>query len=77
MVVTVPARSRSAFRYLADRGQFFDDPDADLYEDNGYGGTHVVVTVDATTNGAAARRGHPTPTPVTSGPRAGRSGPRG
>ncbi len=31
------------FRYLADAGEFFDDPDAYAFEDNGQGGTHSVV----------------------------------
>lgn len=34
---------RHAFRYLAEGGAFFDDPDAEL-EPNGYGGTHSLVT---------------------------------
>lgn len=42
-VVTLPPGSRAAFRYLAEGGHFFDDPEADGYEDNGYGGTHGVV----------------------------------
>jgi 1,4-alpha-glucan branching enzyme len=35
------------FRYLASDGAFFDDPEADALEANGYGGTHSVVVVDA------------------------------
>lgn len=45
-VVTLPAGTRHAFRYLADGGDFFDDPEADGYEDNGYGGTHSVIVLD-------------------------------
>ena len=37
---------RYAFRYLADGGMFFDDPDSTI-ESNGYGGTHSVVEVVA------------------------------
>jgi len=32
-----------AFRYLADGGEFYDDPAADRLEPNGYGQTHGVV----------------------------------
>jgi hypothetical protein len=35
-----------AFRYLAEGGRFFDDPDADSYADNGYGETHGVLDID-------------------------------
>jgi hypothetical protein len=31
------------FRYLADGGEFYDDPGADAVEHNGMGGTHTVV----------------------------------
>lgn len=34
-----------AFRYLAEDGMFFDDPDADAVEPNGYGDTHSVLVV--------------------------------
>ena len=34
-----------AFRYLADGGLFFDDPDADEFESNSHGGTHGLVRV--------------------------------
>ena len=33
------------FRYLAADGAFFDDPEADGFEPNGYGGTHSLVVV--------------------------------
>ena len=49
VVVTLPPGSRHAFRYLADGGEFFDDPEADGFEDNGYGGTHGVVVLDIPT----------------------------
>lgn len=47
VVVTLPPGSRHAFRYLAEGGHFFDDPDADGYEANGYGDVHGVLVVDA------------------------------
>jgi 1,4-alpha-glucan branching enzyme len=31
------------FRYLAEGGDFFDEPDADAIVPNGFGGTHSVV----------------------------------
>lgn len=34
-----------AFRYLGGDGCFFDDPDADAVEPNGYGDTHSVLVV--------------------------------
>lgn len=54
-VVTLPAGTRHAFRYLADGGHFFDDPEADGYEDNGYGGTHGVIVLDIPPRKAPAR----------------------
>jgi hypothetical protein len=33
------------FRYLAESTGFFDDPDADRIEPNGYGDTHSVLSV--------------------------------
>lgn len=56
VVVTLPPGSRHAFRYLAEGGQFFDDPEADGYEDNGYGGTHGVVVLDIPTAAPAVAR---------------------
>jgi 1,4-alpha-glucan branching enzyme len=45
-VATVPLAPGSyAFRYLAEGGRFFDDPQADSFADNGYGETHGVVDV--------------------------------
>jgi Glycogen recognition site of AMP-activated protein kinase len=38
---------RHYFRYLADGGDFFDDPDADTIEANGYGDTHSVIDIAA------------------------------
>ena len=55
-VVTVPPGGRHAFRYLAEGGHFFDDAQADGYEDNGYGGTHGVVVLETVRRtGPAAR----------------------
>lgn len=33
------------FRYLRDGGEFFDDPDADAVEPNGYGEMHSVLVI--------------------------------
>lgn len=38
-----PPGSRTTFRYLEDGGRFFDDPDADALEDNGWGASHGVL----------------------------------
>jgi predicted flap endonuclease-1-like 5' DNA nuclease len=39
---------RYAFRYLADGGRFFDDPEADFLESNGLGDSHGVLEIDLT-----------------------------
>ncbi len=39
---------RYAFRYLADGGRFFDDPEADYLEANGLGDSHGVIEIDLT-----------------------------
>lgn len=44
VVVDLPPGSY-AFRYLASDGVFFDDPDADLLEANGFGDTHSRLLV--------------------------------
>lgn len=41
--VLVPAGTAVRFRYLAEGGEFYDDPHAHQ-EPNGFGGTHSVVT---------------------------------
>lgn len=41
--ITVPSGNVVRFRYLGGDGRFFDDPDADHTEPNGYGETHAVV----------------------------------
>ena len=43
VTVSVPAGTVTCFRYLADGGEFFDDPTADRIEANGYGQTHGVL----------------------------------
>jgi 1,4-alpha-glucan branching enzyme len=45
VTVSVPADTVTSFRYLADAGEFFDDPVADRHEPNGYGQTHSVLDV--------------------------------
>ena len=42
--VSFPAGSTATFRYLSDGGEFCDDPDGDIV-DNGWGGTHTVVSI--------------------------------
>ena len=58
--VVLPPGTRTCFRYLEDGGRFFDDPDADAFEDNGWGATHGVLSVPAelpvaTTSGRARK----------------------
>ena len=43
--MVVPSGSAIRFRYLDDAGHFFDDPDGDGLEPNGYGQSHTVVAV--------------------------------
>ena len=43
VAVTLPARSRFAFRYLDDAGRWHDDDSADAFEPNGVGGVNSVV----------------------------------
>lgn len=43
VAVIVPKGTEIRFRYLADGGVFYDDPDADHLEANGYGSQHGVV----------------------------------
>jgi hypothetical protein len=57
-----------AFRYLADGGRFFDDPDADRYEDNGRGETHGVLVLPATAKKAAAKKAPAKKAPVKKPP---------
>jgi len=47
VALTVPTGTSLRFRYLADGGEFYDDPHADLIEPNGLGSTHCVVTASA------------------------------
>jgi hypothetical protein len=68
VVVTLPPGSRHAFRYLADGGHFFDDEHADLIEDNGYGGTHGVLVLDAPHAPARRTASRPATRGRTAGP---------
>lgn len=43
VAMVLPAGARIRFRYLDAHGRFFDDPDGDALEPNGYGGTHTVL----------------------------------
>ena len=43
VTVSVPADTVTSFRYLADGGEFFDDPNADHIEPNGLGQTHGIL----------------------------------
>ena len=43
VTVSLPANTVACFRYLALNGEFYDDPDADRLEPNGYGQTHSVL----------------------------------
>jgi hypothetical protein len=43
--IELPSGQCYPFRYLADGGVFFDEPEADAIEPNGYGDTHSLVTV--------------------------------
>ena len=74
--VMLPPGSRHAFRYLADGGHFFDDPEADGFEDNGYGGTHGVLVLDApahrVANVAKPTKAAPAPAPARNGTKASR-----
>ncbi len=44
VAVAVPTGTTVCFRYLADGGEFYDDPHADSSESNGMGGSHCIVT---------------------------------
>jgi 1,4-alpha-glucan branching enzyme len=45
VAVMLPPGTCARFRYLAASGQFFDDPDGDGVEPNGYGDTHTLLAV--------------------------------
>ena len=45
IAVELPPGESIRFRYLDAAGNFFDDPDADGYEPNGFGQTHAVLNV--------------------------------
>ena len=42
--VTIPPGHVVKFRYATSGGEFFDDPEADSFEPNGFGQTHAVLT---------------------------------
>ena len=48
VAVSLPAGGSVRFRYLADGGEFYDDPHADVMEPNNMGGSHCVVAADTT-----------------------------
>jgi 1,4-alpha-glucan branching enzyme len=54
VTVSVPADTVTCFRYLADGGEFYDDPAADRHEPNGYGQSHGVL--DASLRSDALRQ---------------------
>jgi 1,4-alpha-glucan branching enzyme len=41
--VTIPPGQVVKFRYATADGDYFDDPDADAHEPNGFGQTHAVI----------------------------------
>ena len=41
--IAVPLDAQFRFRYLADGGRWFDDPDADWYEPDQFGDQHGVI----------------------------------
>lgn len=49
IAVIVPTGASVCFRYLADGGEFYDDPHADFTESNGMDGSHCVVTTGPAT----------------------------
>jgi hypothetical protein len=77
VAVVLAAGTRTCFRYLEDGGRFFDDPDADAFEDNGWGATHGVVEIPApvATAAASAPSAPAPPKPATAKP-ARRGAPR-
>ncbi len=45
VAVELPEGATTRFRYLTEDGDYFDDPDGDGVEPNGYGETHTVLLV--------------------------------
>ena len=45
VAVELPRGGATRFRYLTCDGRFFDDPDGDTFEPNGFGDTHTVLLV--------------------------------
>jgi hypothetical protein len=52
--VLMDAGAVVSFRYLAEGGHFFDDADADRFDDNGYGSTHSVIVLPSPKKAAPA-----------------------
>lgn len=44
VAIGIQPGSSFRFRYLADGGEFYDDPHADRIEPNGLGGSHCVIS---------------------------------
>jgi len=61
VTVSVPADTVTCFRYLADGGEFFDDPAADRIEPNGYGQTHGVLDESLKSDASHQTRDSATP----------------
>jgi len=61
VTVSVPADTVTCFRYLADGGEFFDDPAADRIEPNGYGQTHGVLDESLKSRASEPTRDSATP----------------
>lgn len=59
VTVSVSADTVTCFRYLADGGEFYDDPAADRFEPNGYGQTHGVLDYSLRTDAERADRERP------------------
>jgi 1,4-alpha-glucan branching enzyme len=45
VAVMLPPGTRARFRYLSSNGRFFDDPEGDHHEPNGFGDTHTIIAV--------------------------------
>ena len=61
VTVSLPADTVACFRYLALSGEFYDDPDADRLEPNGYGQTHGVLDQSLRSDTGHSDTGHSDP----------------
>jgi hypothetical protein len=59
VTVSVPADTVTCFRYLAEGGEFYDDPAADRHEPNGFGQTHGVLDSSLRSDSASQRAESP------------------